>query len=757
MWGLQPPQPINASALEFLKNTAPKQRNGRSVSGRSLSRGPEFSWAKTPDVLEYLLFFGIQGVTAMTFSSFAYPDWLWTFVIWTTLAIFAAIVLGHAVRPKYRRLYGRSAVLKSLRNGIVPSVFGLVYLWIALIVVWTPVWWLAVLGNELTQISTATAWFLTAVAALYGWWFIKGVSGHSVNRTFDATAARDAAPAEVKKRVAVIGAGMAGLVAAKELKEEGHDVVVFERTSGPGGVWASSKQKGGVAWGTTMTSTGALNSTLSDMVTQVYHPEHEKWPHHFSRAQFHGFLQDYDAEHQVFDGAIRCETEVVSMSRLDGNRWRLTIRSTAAEGGATSEEDFDAITICTGLNKQSFTPEIEGQDVFAGPQLHVEDYRPTDARSYTGKRVLVVGLGETSSDLVKDLADNGAEHVYVSQRGGTFVIPRDVANLPPDHVETRLVHDGPMFHRFAMILLVAAPVSLFPLLASYRIRPTIFPQFFRVLVMNHPDKWNLWRLGSLNWTKSDHVYAAMQEGRATVLRDIARFTEKSVVFKDGQEIDVDAVIYASGYRPGPSLLPEVTGEAGAVAPLPRNGRDLYKLTIPPHHPNVAVIGYARGQIGAITVSSEMQARWWALLVSGKRSLPPAEDMARFTDTMRHNSRRFHQTNRTTGTFAYSVARNEIGCEPDMFKLFFTDLRLWHAVLLGPICSAHFRLRGHGAKAERARQQLLLPNGVQSEDYIDTVDIYANMLPLATLLTPVYGLYSRLIPWFPLQNATRSYV
>lgn len=696
----------------------------------------------------------------MTLASFAYPDWLWPFVLWSSLAIFIAIVVGHAVRPKYRRLYGRGAFLKSLRNGILPSVLAQVYLWLALIVVWTPVWWLAVLGSELTQVATATRWFLAAFVALYAWWFIKGITGNSVNRAFVATTDRDAAPAKVRKRVAVIGAGMAGLVAAKELKEEGHDVVVFERTSGPGGVWAASKQKGGVAWGSTMTSTGALNSTISDMVTQVYHPEHKKWPHHFSRAQFHGLLQDYDAEHQVFEGSIRCETEVVSMSQLAGDRWRLLIRDNAGQSsanGATVEEDFDAVTICTGLNKRSFTPEIVGQDLFSGSQVHVEDYRPTDAMDYAGKRVLVVGLGETSSDLVKDLVDNGAEHVYVSQRGGTFVIPRDIANLPPDHVETRLVHDGPMFHRFAMIMTVTTPVSLLPALASYRIKPAILRHFFKITVLNHPDKWNLWRFGSLNWTKSDHIYEAMEAGRATVLRDIARLSENSVVFKDGKDVAIDAVVYASGYRPGPSLLPEITGETGEPVPIPHNGRDLYKLTLPPHHPNVAIIGYARGQIGAITVSSEMQARWWALLVSGKRSLPSVEEMAKFTETMRHNGRRFHQTNRTTGTFAYSLARNEIGCEPDMFKLFFTDLRLWHAVLLGPICSAHFRLRGHGAKPERAREQLLMENGIQSEDYIDIVDLYANTLPLATLLTPAYGFYSRLIPWFPFQNATRSYI
>ena len=692
----------------------------------------------------------------MTLSSFAYPDWLGRFVLWGSLAIFVVTVVGQALRPKYRRIYGAMAFPQALRNALVPSLLGHLYLWVALIAVWTPFWWLAVVIAEVTDTWSPTGWFLVAVVAMYSVWLARGVAGFSINRRFDDTAYVDAQPVAVPKRVAVVGAGMAGLVAAKELKEEGHDVVVFERTVGPGGVWATSKQKGGVAWGSTMTSTGALNSTLSDTVTQVFHPDHEKWPHHFTREQFFGLLTEYEAEHNVYEGAIRCETEVLSMRPLDGDRWSLSIRDNST--GQLAKEAFDAVTICTGLNKEAYIPEIEGQNRFGGRQLHVEHYLPSEGPTYRGKRVLVVGLGETSSDVVKDLVDNGAEHVFVSQRGGTFVIPRDVANLPPDHVETRMVHDGPMFHRFAMILSVGAPIGLFPLMGTYRIRPKVFREFFRVLVLNHPDKKNLWRLGSLNWTKSDHVYAAMQTGRATVLRDIDRLAENSVVFADGFEAEIDAVIYASGYRPGTSLLPEIDQVEGSEpVPVPTNGRDLYKLTIPPHHPNVAIIGYARGQIGAITVSSEIQARWWALVVSGKRSLPTRTEMARFASKMRRNGRRFHQTNRTTGTFAYSVARNEIGCEPDMFKLFFSDLRLWFATLLGPICSANFRLRGHGARPERAREQMLMPNGFQSEDYVDSVDIYLNMVALASLVVPVYGFWSRVLPFFQMQNATRSYI
>jgi dimethylaniline monooxygenase (N-oxide forming) len=546
-------------------------------------------------------------------------------------------------------------------------------------------------------------------------------------------------------------------VAAKELKEEGHEVVVYERTSGPGGVWAASKARGGVAWGSTITSSGALNSTLSDSVTEVFHQENAPFTHHLDRQQFLDLLTSYESRHQVFDGSLRCNVEVETMTRLGDDRWRLRVRNTSS--GVQADEVFDAVTICTGLNKEPFTPAIEGQDRFLGLQMHAEEYRPGDVERFAGRRVLVVGLGETSSDVVKDLVDIGAEHVDVSQRGGTWVIPRNIGSVPADHVETRLVHDGPMLHRWAMLLAGVAPYALFPLVRPSRSRPPKPAHVGRILVRNHPRKWLLWRLGSLNWTKSDNIYFALDTGRATVRRDIERFEEGSVVFADGEERPIDAVIYCTGYRPGESLLPPVGDDSGRSSggTLPRSARELYKLTIPPDQPNVAVIGFARGQIGALTLSAELQARWWALIVSGKRRLPPAGEMASHADSLRHHGRRFHQPTRTTPCFAYSLAREDIGCEPDLFELFRTDRRLWFAVLMGTVCAAHFRLRGPHAKPDVARAQLMMPQAVQSDDYIDSADLLSSTLPLAALVIPLYGAYSRVLPGFNARNATRSYI
>lgn len=695
-----------------------------------------------------------------------YPSWLGPVVAIGAAAWLVVVAVGHAVRPKYRRLFGWRAPLKALENALLPCLGGQLYYWLALIVLWTPAWWLARWSSAVIGVGSATAWFLTAVGLFYGGWLVRGFTGRSVNGGLArANDADDGPPPAGRRRVAVIGAGMAGLVAAKELRDEGHDVVVYERTSGPGGVWATSKARGGVAWGSTMTSTGSLNTVFADSVTELYHEQNGRFPHHFDREQFHELLIDYEADHGVFADTLVCDTEVEALTRV-GERWRLRLRDTVDD--TRFEDDVDAVTICTGLNKEAFTPEIDGQDRFLGPQLHAEAYRPADVARFAGQRVLVVGMGETSSDVVKDLVDHGAEHVYVSQRGPTWVIPRDVGSLPPDHVETRLLHDGPMLHRWLMLFTAVVPFGLLPLLRPTRVKVHNPLHVLRILVWNHPRKGQLWRLSALNWTKSDNLYFAMDTGRATVVRDVERLEEGAAVFADAGRKPIDAVIYCTGYRPGPSLLPPPADDAndhGAAAdrtatgapPAPRSARDLYKLTIPPDHPGVACIGFARGQIGAITLSSELQARWWALVVSGKRELPSAAAMGRHVTDLRHHGRRFHQPTRTTPTFAYSVARQDIGCEPDLFHLFRTDRRLWFAVLMGPVCAAHFRLRGPQSRRGRARAQLLMPQAVQSENYVDSVDLLTNLLPLAALVVPLWGAWSRVLPGFNARHATRSYI
>lgn len=700
----------------------------------------------------------------MTPAWIAYPEWATSALLWGFIAMQGLFVVGHLLRGKYWRLFGWKAPFYALRNSL-PMGPVYAYLWGALVLMLAPMWWSSVFAVYLAERYTSlpslisltpTRVFLLAVISFYAAWYLHGVFGRRRNRKFRHLRETDEQPPAVRKRVAVIGAGMAGLVTAKELKEEGHEVVVFEKGGGWGGVWAQSKARGGRAWRQTMTSTGSLNTTFSDSPFPIYHEQNGDTPLHYTREQFHAMLVDYEQRYGVFEGSLRTHQELVGLEALPGERWRLTVRDT--DTGAELSEEFDALTFCTGLNHEPWTPEVPGQGHFRGEEIHVNDYDPKTPEKYAGKRVVVVGTGETASDLVKDLMDNGAEHVYISRRSPTLMLPRNNLSQPPDYVESRLAYGGPMLHRWAILFGAGAPMW-FPVMDPQRTAPPSsmpWPWFNMMFGIYNPLKLFPAMMAGVNVTKSDYLWMALGTSRASLISKLRRITADGVTTIDDSEYEVDAIIYCTGYRTENDLIPKPTRQDGSTVDSPTT-RDMYKMMVHPDHPTLAMIGFCRGLVGAITVSAEMQARWWALLVSGKRTLPSAPEMKRHIAYLNKHGSKYAQPTRTTMTYANSLARHDVGCEPDMFRLFFDDRKLWWTMLNGAVCNAHYRLHGVHAKPELAKEQLSMEHALHEPDYIDSIDVAYNIIPLCALVIPLYHVAGKLLPTFQLESSMGSYI
>jgi|GEM_PF-5851517 len=675
------------------------------------------------------------------------PPWYGSFLAAMALGTTLLLVVGQMLRPKFLRIHGAKAPWHAFLAFVVTAPGQLWQLaWIALLLL--PFWWLAGVVVAVAPVDNTTAVFGALVGLYYVGWLVRGFMRGS-NPAFRATAARDAQPPERVRRVAVIGAGMAGLTAAKELAEEGHEVVVFESASDWGGVWNTAKAEGGMAWDSTMTSTGSLNSVFSDSPARIYRAENAPTPMHFTRAQFFEMLEDYAERHNVWGDnreRLRLNTKVRSMDVQADGRWSISYDD---DTGAHTEL-FDAVTVCTGLNEVKRIPEYPGQDRFCGSAIHSEQYEGPEA--YAGMRVLVLGTGETAADVVKELVDHGAAHVCVSQHGPTLTLPRNGASVPPDYGENRLIYGGPMFNRYAMLILTIATTN------SRLITPTRVPipsplLFFKMLFYGNPFAKFPNLTGSLGATKSDNLWFALDTGKASLHKEVARFDRSGATFIDGEKVDVDAIIYCTGFRRRASFLPT---RAGASVPL-KPPKELYKLTFDADLPNLAFIGLARGQVGAITISAEMQARWWALVVSGKRTLPTPERMRKEARWAARANANNSQPTRTTMSYINALARHEVGCEPDMFTLYRTEPRLWWQLLMGAMCAPHYRLHGVHAKPELARQQLLdEPGTFSTHDYIDFIDLSYNNLPLAFTAQPLWDLYSRLLPTYFFRSALSTY-
>ena len=238
-------------------------------------------------------------------------------------------------------------------------------------------------------------------------------------------------------------------------------------------------------------------------------------PLHFTRQQFLDMLIDYEARYQVFADVLRPETEVVSMVD-EGGRWRLGHRRA---DGVEGQDVFDAVTICTGLNHDPWTPDLPGRGTFDGPEMHVDRFDASAPERFAGQRVLIVGLGETAADLAADLSDAGVEHLFVAPRGSTVTLARNFGSVPPDYNENRVVYYGPMFNRWG-ILLTGLPIMVTNLISPTRVRQPSFINWLRMFRPHRTAGAFPSIMASANATKSDHLWRLLDQGRATMVRSV---------------------------------------------------------------------------------------------------------------------------------------------------------------------------------------------------------------------------------------------
>lgn len=370
--------------------------------------------------------------------------------------------------------------------------------------------------------------------------------------------------------------------------------------------------------------------------------------------------------------------------------WKVTVRN--LETHCETTERFDAVYVCTGHHGHKSMPEpIEGQDIFQGEIFHAHDFR--SARNLEGKRVVIVGLGNSGADLSAELGPV-AHQVYVALRRGTWVANRvGPWGLPLDHFFLR---------RVMAMLLAYLPYGVFC---------GIFESYLN-FVFDH-TRYRLrpeHRILSQHITVNDALPNLIISGRVKICSKLKRFTPTGVVFEDSPNkvVDVDVVIFATGYKIRFPYLPPDLIQVNA------NKLPLYKFifppTLPPQHVHtLAFLGLVQ-PLGPIMPMAELQARWAARLLLGKTtSLPSLEIMKADINRKYREMSRFYASERHTVSFDWIPYMDEvadaIGCRPPMWRYFFTDFRLWFQLFFGCAAAYQYRLVGPGAW-QGARETIL---------------------------------------------------
>lgn len=202
--------------------------------------------------------------------------------------------------------------------------------------------------------------------------------------------------------VVVVGAGPAGLATSRELARRNVEHVVLERGETLGHTWAN-------LYDSLVLHTGKHLSALPGL------PFGSRAPLFPPRGVFLDYLHKYAA---LFRLPVRASTRATSVTREAG-AWRV----------ATPNGDLRAriVVMATGIVSNPVEPEIPRRDCFRGEVLHSVHYRRPDP--FVGRRVLVVGAGNSAGEIAPELARAGAL-VTVSVRSGAAAVPRVLLGLP---------------------------------------------------------------------------------------------------------------------------------------------------------------------------------------------------------------------------------------------------------------------------------------------------------------------------------------
>jgi putative flavoprotein involved in K+ transport len=326
--------------------------------------------------------------------------------------------------------------------------------------------------------------------------------------------------------VVIVGAGPAGLAAAAALRARGTDAIILERGQHVGEQWRSRYDRlhlHTIRW-------------LSDLPGYRIPREFGRW---VARDQFVRYLEQYAAHHGL---EPQFGVEATRIDRDDGH-WAIR-----TSGGTIPAR---IVVMASGYTRVPYLPRWPG--TFDGPMVHSAEYR--NPGPYRGQDVLIIGAGNSGTEIAVDLADGGAGRVRVAVRTPPNILRRDTKGFP-----TQLV--GIAFQRLPPRLLdpliLALRQATIPDLTCYGLPPpgAPFSQFRRTATVPILD------VGFID---------ALRSGTIEIVPSVAALDGRAVVMADGSRLYPDAIVAATGYYPGlEPIVGHITpiGEHGIPSPQP---------------------------------------------------------------------------------------------------------------------------------------------------------------------------------------------
>jgi cation diffusion facilitator CzcD-associated flavoprotein CzcO len=388
--------------------------------------------------------------------------------------------------------------------------------------------------------------------------------------------------------VAVIGAGPSGLAALKNLKAERIACVAYESHSDLGGIWNRANPKSS-AYRNTHTITSREVTSYEDF------PMGRDLPIYPRHDQVCTYLHDYAKAHDLIP-LIRFNSAVENIERLEHGGWRVT-----ASDGSTAIHS--AVVIANGHNWYPVYPELPGK--FDGQILHSCEYE--DAAGFVGKRVLVVGAGNSGCDIAVESAQM-AESVALSMRRGYNFYPKFILGKPADQV-------GPFVRSLRL------PMRWSSWIMRMLLRVSVGRQ--EDLGLPPPDHRPLETPAIVNSLVPYYV----AHGRIDIRPAISHIDGRRVEFSNGTHAEFDVIVLATGYKIHiPFMRPEYLSWG-------KNKPDFYLYAFSPKYDDLFIAGMT-DSTGGHFPTVDLQSRVIASYLAAKQHNPAVAE--KFDELKRAN-------------------------------------------------------------------------------------------------------------------------
>ena len=420
------------------------------------------------------------------------------------------------------------------------------------------------------------------------------------------------------RRICVIGAGPSGITALKNLLDEGLNALAVDQNHEVGGNWLfSEKESHSSVFETTHIISSKKWSEYEDFPFDEFDPSLPDYPSH---EQLAAYFQAYARKFKLYEH-IRFGVRVLSAVRKGEDAWELTLEQNGEQG----VEHFTDLVVASGHHWNPRYPEYPGE--FNGEFLHSHHFKK--AEPFAGKRVLVIGGGNSACDVAVETSRVSA-YTAISMRRGYRIIPKFIFGKPTDTV-------GSILRLF--------PTRMRQWSAELLVRIVNGPN--RYYGMQEPDH----RFGETHPTVNDELLYRIRHGKVAPKVDIERLDGDTVHFKDGTSEAFDVIIACTGFVIShPFFEKDLIDYSSGPVPL-------YLKMLHPEYRNLYFIGLFQ-PLGCIWPGAELQSRIMARELAGKWQRPADTAALAYREVEKPHYRQL-DTPRHTITVDYHEFKKEL--------------------------------------------------------------------------------------------------